>query len=177
MSARQAAFEKIKLALGDSVRRVGDIGGVDLGFRPDREVDLWVPLKVQVPWIMQKTGRDIQCVNWQAEIENHLVLICEAGQIGIVLSSAAGTKIVYTESLTMVKATCVTLSDTLALYQHLCRPWGAIELMSPVFRKRQEKKAMKCVAETSAVNKTIPTRLRGAGPWQASADYRGKMRG
>ncbi|CAL8461375.1 g906 [Coccomyxa elongata] len=60
MSARRAAFEKIESALGDSVRRVGGSGGADLGFRPDPGADLWIPLKVQIPWVMRKTGREIQ---------------------------------------------------------------------------------------------------------------------
>ena len=55
----------------------------------------------------------------------------------------------------MVHATCVTLSDTLSSYQPLCRPWEALELMSPVFRRHQEKKSVKVIAETSVVNKTI----------------------
>ena len=156
MSARRAAFEKIESALGDSVRRVGGVGGVDLGFRPDPGVDLWIPLKVQVPWFIRKTGNDIQCVTWHPEIESHLVLICEGDQVSVALSADAGkTRTVYTMSLTMVNAACATLSDTLFKYQHLCRPWKAIELMSPVLQKREEQKAMKCVAETSAVNKTI----------------------
>lgn len=156
MSARRAAFEKIESALGDSVRRVGGVGGVDLGFRPDPGADLWIPLKVQIPWFMRKTRDDIQCVTWHPEIENHLVLICEADQVDVALSADAGkTRTIYTKSLTMVNTTCATLSHILSSYQHLCRPWGAIELMSPLHRKRQEAKALKNVTETSQVNKTI----------------------
>ena len=113
MSARRAAFEKIESALGDSVRRVGGVGGVDLGFRPDPGVDLWIPLKVQIPWVMQKRGKDIQCVTWHPEIENHIVLLCEANQIGVAVSADAGkARTIYTKSLTMVNATCATLSHT-----------------------------------------------------------------
>ena len=57
MSARRAAFERIESALGDSVRRVGGVGGVDLGFRPDPGVDRWIPLKVQVPWTTKKNRK------------------------------------------------------------------------------------------------------------------------
>ena len=151
MSARRAAFEKIESALGDSVRRVGGVGGVDLGFRPDPGVDLWIPLKVQRP-IPDKRWK---YVSWNPKIERHLVLVHEDGQVGIALSSASQKTRVYLHNTEMIRVTYATLHAALSEYTHLCRSWEAVELMCPLHRKRQEKKALKVVAETSAVNKTV----------------------
>lgn len=151
MSARRAAFEKIETALGDSVRRVGGVGGADLGFRPDPGVDLWIPLKVQRPIDF----RDLKYVSWSPHIERHLVLVHEDDQVGIALSTAGQSTKVYLHNVEMRKVACDALHTALTEHRQLCRSWEAVELMCPLHRKRQEKKALKTVAETSTVNKTI----------------------
>ena len=151
MSARRAAFERIESALGDSVRRVGGVGGVDLGFRPDPGADLWIPLKVQRPI----DCRDFKYVSWSPHIERHLVLVHEDDLVGIALSSVGQKTKVFLHKFEMTRVAYDTLHAALSEHTQLCRSWEAVELMCPLHQKRQEKKVLKVVAETSAVSKTI----------------------
>ena len=152
MSARRAAFERIESALGDSVRRVGGVGGVDLGFRPDPGVDLWIPVKVANPI---KASGQTRTLNVHQELDEHVIVIVSGIDVSYVSSKKRALIRPDLEKLQPGVTTWTGLGECIGHFNCLARSWEGMELMSPLHRKRREKQALKCVAETSAVNKTI----------------------
>ena len=152
MSARRAAFEKIESALGDSERRVGGVGGVDLGFRPDPGVDRWIPIKLAIPIIVTETA---QSVVVHQELDEHIIVIVDGDDVSYASSKQCKSVRPRISSLKPKSSSWTTLPECLSQYHTLCRSWEALELMSPVFRSHHEKNSVKVIAETSVVNKTI----------------------
>ena len=152
MSARRAAFERIESALGDSVRRVGGVGGVDLGFRPDPGVDRWIPIKLAIPIIVTETA---QSVVVHQELDEHIIVIVDGDDVSYASSKQCKSVRPRISSLKPKSSSWTTLPECLSQYHTLCRSWEALELMSPVFRRHHEKNSVKVIAETSVVNKTI----------------------
>ena len=152
MSARRAAFERIESALGDSVRRVGGVGGVDLGFRPDPGADRWIPIKLAIPIIVTETA---QSVVVHQELDEHIIVIVDGDDVSYASSKQCKSVRPRISSLKPKSSSWTTLPECLSQYHTLCRSWEALELMSPVFRRHHEKNSVKVIAETSVVNKTI----------------------
>ena len=152
MSARRAAFEKIESALGDSVRRVGGVGGVDLGFHPDPGADLWIPIKLAIPIVETETA---QSVVVHQELDEHIIVIVDGDDVSYASSKQCKSVRPRISSLTPKSSSWTTLPRCLEEYHTICRSWEALELMCPLHRKRQEEKAIKVIPETSAVSKTI----------------------
>ena len=96
MSARRAAFERIASALGDSVRRVGGVGGVDLGFRPDPGVDRWIPIKLAISIIVTETA---QSVVVHQELDEHIIVIVDGDDVSYASSKQCITPNVQNVSL------------------------------------------------------------------------------